>query len=153
MLQDDVQDLWNHIQDWLSGSIASVEAWMVRHETTSDLATVWVLVLCLAVAGGVNVVTWWILRHTRDRTSFGFTLKRKKLAEGIAELGLSSLYALILWGYYQGHQFGPFWRYSVRVAVALGLIAAAVWGIRFIVALVRENRRAAEDEVWRVTQT
>jgi hypothetical protein len=116
------------------------EAWLAKHDTTSDLTTVWVLVVCFGILGAVNVAAWWELRPQRDQTALGWTLKRKKLAEGIAELGMAGLYGLTLWGYYQGYQFGPFWRFSVRLLVALGLLAAAVWGVRFIVALRGETR-------------
>jgi purine-cytosine permease-like protein len=121
--------------------VRDLEVWLAQHDTTSDLITVWTLVACFLVLGTVNVAAWWALRDQRDRTALGWTLKRKKLAEGIAELGMAALYGLTLWGYYQGYQFGPFWRYSVRLLVALALLGGALWGVRFVLALRAETRR------------
>ena len=112
--------------------------WIVAHDLTIDLVTVWVLVGCFATMGAIDVLSWWALRRTRDRTGIGPALKWKKLAVGIAELAMAGLYGLTLVAYYGHYEYGIWWRFGARLVVAAGLLLAGVAGVRFILALRSE---------------
>src|SRR5690606_31234000 len=85
----------------------------------------------MAIVGLINVVTWFLICNTRDRTSLGPALRRKKLAEGIAELSVALLFGMLLWRYYQHHQFDPIFRMGIRVFLTVSAITAALAGVSF----------------------
>jgi len=124
--------------------LRDVEAWLLTNDLEMELSAVWVLAIGFAVWSAVKIVSWRTLRHQHDRTDVGRNLKWQKLGEAIATAAMSMLYSLTLYAYYTEHQWGVWERLVVRSIVACGIVAAAVYGLRFARALRRETR--IEDE-------
>ena len=120
----------------------AVAAWLTAHDRTIELTAVWLLVVAFAVYALVKLVSWVTLRDQVDQTDVGRALKVQKLSEALMGVGLATLYGLGLWAYYQEYVFGVWSKLIVRSLVVLGVVGASVFGVRFVIALWRENREA-----------
>lgn len=129
---------------WVEGDgswLGQAEAWVDRHDLTIDLITVWSLAVGFAVLAVVELATWLSLRGSLDQTRVGQRLRPKKLGYALICAAMSMLYGLSLYAYYREHQFGVWSVFGLRVLIVVGIITAAAFGIRFILAL-RDERRA-----------
>lgn len=117
--------------------------WLKAHDQSLDLWTIWLVCGGVVVWTSVKLGSRLALRGTDDETGVGVELKRQKVAEVLMGTALATLYGLTLWAYYDDMLF-DFWpRVGLRVFLVIGVWAAAVFGVRFIAALVREHRRDA----------
>lgn len=130
-LKLDIDASWEAIRDTVTGAWGDFRDLIISHDEALDVITVWMVCVSMAIVGMINVVTWFLICNTHDRTSLGPALRRKKLAEGIAELSVALLFGMSLWGYYQHHQFDPISRTGVRVFLTVSAIAAALAGVSF----------------------
>ena len=120
---------------------ASFEAWMMRHDLTLDLITVWSISAGLHVWALVKAYSWWVIWHTRDRTAIGRTMRPQKAAEAVMGLSLALLYDLTLFAYYTGW-IPTFWqRLALRLLLIVAVIGASAWGLRFAAALRATRHR------------
>ena len=113
----------------------NIASWLHAHDTDLDLATVWLLSAGLAVLALVKLRSWWVLRTTDDRTDVGRELKRQKATESFVFFALALLYGLTLDAYYQHEHFGFWFRFGLRVVLIAAIVAAVIFGLRFIAAL------------------
>ena len=142
--KDTAADWWGTVTGWLASQQDAASAWLAAHDLTIELTAAWLLASALTVSALVNLVSWLALRYQVDQTDVGRTLKPKKLSESVKDSGLASLYWLGLWAYYDTHDFGVWEKLFVRALVVGGAVGASIAGVRFVIALWRENREAGE---------
>jgi hypothetical protein len=138
-LRDNIEELLEEFDEWSSSVWSSVESWVIKHDMTIDLTTIWALSVGFALLCIVNIITWWSLKRQHDQTGVGRSLRGKKLSEAILDLSVSTLYSATLFAFYMGHQFTPLDRLIVRLLLIIGILGAVFHGVRFINALRKEN--------------
>jgi len=105
------------------------------------IVTVWVLAIGQLVQGAIHLVTWWVIHAQDSRTGVGVALSRRELTLGLKALcrtvfdGL--LVATVTFGVdFEGDRgmLSPFF-----VVLTLATLAALYYGVRYLLALRREN--------------
>jgi hypothetical protein len=126
---------------WFEGSnswLGHAESWVNRHDLTLDLVTVWSLVIGFAILSVVEFATWVTMVGQQDITTIGARLRHKKLGYSLICFAMCMLYSLSLYAYYQQHQFQPMTVFGLRLLIIVGIVTAAFFGSRFLIAFRRE---------------
>ena len=125
----------------MNHEIDEVRRWLLAHENTFDLATVWVMLVCMFSLFLVDTILVLVLAGQRSRTDVGRTLKGKKLAEAVLFLAFAVLFGVSLWLYYAAPAVpvNVWYRIGVRILLNASAIGAVVYGVRLIVALAVEH--------------
>lgn len=138
-----VRDWSSAIRDWVDPTawLRAINAWLIVHVEPIELITVWVLFGRELVLALGKLVSWGTVRQTRDRTPLGQAIKREKLAEAAGRISLGTYWAMVLIGYYTGHQWGLWSNYGIVVVLIIGAMLEAVYMTRFVVTLWCELRQ------------
>jgi uncharacterized membrane protein len=119
--------------------VGQAEAWMNEHSLTVELVAVWSMGVCFGVWSLGQFLCWNEMRPTVDQTEVGRVLRRKKFVEGIALACVGLYWGLVLASYYRGWDLNIWQKYGVVVVMVLSGFMAAVYCVRFVIALHRER--------------
>lgn len=127
---------------WYEGNgsvLGQIETWMNDHNLIVQLVAVWSMGACFGVWAIGQFLCWLEMRGTYDQGEVGHILRGKKFVEGIALSCVGIYWGLTLIAYYQGWRLNVWQQYSVVVVMVVSAFLAAVYCVRFVIALHNEK--------------
>jgi len=130
-------DILNSFGGYLSST--AFGKWMIRHDTTLDLITVWGMAVGFLLFGITKTLSWWTLLRQDDATMVGVTLKRQKLVEALIGYAMAIFYGMALSAYYADRPIFGFWdRFTLRAGLTFVMFIGTYYCIKFVYHLRRE---------------
>lgn len=124
-------------------ALGGMERWLVSHEALSLKVSFWVIALGFLACGWVGARTWWRIRNTIDESETGSTLKRQKLAEGVAWTMMGILFGTALIGAYELFMISTIGRNGMRLLAGIAVWLVAIFGLLFLRAFERDDALVA----------
>lgn len=135
-----VNDLGQWIRDH-NAILTEVGRWIRDHDVALNLWTLWAFLVFASTLSVLELGTWAYMIGTRDRSSLGPPLRRKKLAYVLAFSSIAALSALSLYAVHHDIQDELAIRVGFRFYGIIGMGLGCLFAVMFVVALVKERQK------------